>query len=1194
MSVCPTDNQLIALLDNSLGGPELSVILIHMKFCPHCKDRLDALGRARAGGSTVDSASRGRSVADAQAGAIVDETTDEQSVTASPGAAGSSANIRTADVDRQIQELVGFLFDGGDDPGAAGAVRQIDGPIPSTLQDNSNNGRGTNGWPAVPGYEITDRLGEGGMGVVFGARQLKLNRRVALKMIRGGGQARRDDLIRFQIEAEAVARLRHPNILQIFDFGEVAGMPFVSLELLEGGSLGERLAGEPQSARASAELVTTLASAIDAAHRAGIVHRDLKPSNVLFTADGVPKITDFGLAKRIDAEDHPTESGQIMGSPSYMAPEQTWGHSSEIGPAADVYALGAILYEMLTGRPPFKAETAFETIRQVCDDDPVRPRQLVPRVARDLETICLKCLHKSPARRYPSAQALGDDLGRYLRGEPIKARPIPFWERGTKWARRNPLRAVASLAVLVLVGAAISALEIDRQATLSHQITALNLLPQADAARSRDELEAAQLKLSAFLPLIANKAQLKSLAEKVVDRQARIAHQLDELKSEEQKQEHARAERDRLHRFRGLRNEAQLHAARAMVVDPDELQSLVRSTAQAALKVYSADPEAPATSWKIADPLSKELDPNEHAFVIEACHDLLLVMAEASEPAQGLKILDRAADLGSGKTTAYHLLRASLCQKSNDKIGQAAEEKEVRKLKAVTAFDHVLIGRERFARAEAAGQGELGMAEMHEAVRSAQAALRIDPDQLGARLLLAVIHFHSQQFSEARASLDACIRTAPDLLGLYLFRALVSGAEGASAMVAANESPKRAAMWRLKAADSIAAAEGDYRRALELKPGPYLRYALLVDRGGMFLQTGRLEEAAADLEAAIALDPKPYHAYAVLAQVREHQGKLDDASRALASAIERRPDRPELYRARALLLVHPYGKGDAYAKSQKVEVLDRAIHDLQQAIRLEPADSKQTADDHAERGRLLFAAGRTAEALADYEAALRIVPDNLKALRLRALALLEEQRYDELLAACDKFLERGRPSVDLLEIRGQARLAREDFAGAIADYTLALSLEPGSAALRNHRGWAYLFSDAFRLALADFDEALRIDPELGQAFSGRGLARASLGLWRDAVADADTAVRLASGAQRQRAYFNAARVHAMSLKHAAEEVSRVGEPALSLYRRHRKLASDLLLQSAQELAPEKQATFWHDVVASDPVLRPFRPTDNRP
>ncbi len=302
--------------------------------------------------------------------------------------------------------------------------------------------------PAIPGYELLDKLGEGGMGVVYLARQTGLNRRVAVKMIRGGSQARPDHFARFRVEAEAVAQLRHPNIIQIHEIGEVDGLPFVSLELLEGGSLADRLVGTPQPARQTAELLLTLASAIQVAHDVGIVHRDLKPSNVLFTVDGTPIITDFGQAKLIDSDSRQTETGQIMGSPSYMAPEQARGHTRDIGPAADVYALGAILYEMLTGRPPFKGETPMETVRQVIDDEVVPPARLVPRVDRDLETICLKCLSKEPPRRYASASELAGDLDRHRKGESIHARRVSPVERGAKWARRRP--AAAALLALGL------------------------------------------------------------------------------------------------------------------------------------------------------------------------------------------------------------------------------------------------------------------------------------------------------------------------------------------------------------------------------------------------------------------------------------------------------------------------------------------------------------------------------------------------------------------------------------------------------------------------------------------------------------------------------------------------------------------------------------------------------------------------
>ncbi len=266
--------------------------------------------------------------------------------------------------------------------------------------------------PQVPGYEILEELGRGGMGVVYKARQLRLNRLVALKMILAGEYAETDAVERFLSEAEIVARLRHPNIVQIHAIGDSDGRPYVELEYVEGGSLGLRLDGTPWPPRAAARLVESLASALAEAHRMGIVHRDLKPANILMTDDGTPKITDFGLAKADDKDLGLTKTNSILGSPSYMAPEQAEGGAKNVGPAADIYALGANLYELLTGRPPFVGPTILATLELVKNAEPVPPSYLQPGVSADLETICLKCLRKEPQRRYESADALAEDLGR--------------------------------------------------------------------------------------------------------------------------------------------------------------------------------------------------------------------------------------------------------------------------------------------------------------------------------------------------------------------------------------------------------------------------------------------------------------------------------------------------------------------------------------------------------------------------------------------------------------------------------------------------------------------------------------------------------------------------------------------------------------------------------------------------------------
>src|SRR5262245_10368560 len=304
--------------------------------------------------------------------------------------------------------------------------------------------------PAVPGYEILAELGRGGMGIVYQARQCSLKRPVALKMILAGFHADSAARTRFSTEAEAIARLQHPNIVQIHELGEHEGGAFLSLEFVEGGNLLQKTAGIAQPERFAAGLVETLARAVHYTHERGIVHRDLKPTNVLLAADGTPKITDFGVAKFLDADAGATRTETLLGTPNYMAPEQAAGDSKKVGAAADVYSLGAILYELLTGRPPFRGATPLSTLEQVRTQDPVPPRRF-RSLSLDLETICLKCLEKQPAKRYSSAQDLADDLRCVLDGRPIQARPIRIWQHLWRSARRHPVAVAWSLGAAALL-----------------------------------------------------------------------------------------------------------------------------------------------------------------------------------------------------------------------------------------------------------------------------------------------------------------------------------------------------------------------------------------------------------------------------------------------------------------------------------------------------------------------------------------------------------------------------------------------------------------------------------------------------------------------------------------------------------------------------------------------------------------------
>jgi eukaryotic-like serine/threonine-protein kinase len=480
MFLCPTDERLTGLLEDALSRREGDALARHVERCNSCQARLRRLT----------------------------ETPDlEAWRRAEQPARGSRTEERLM---RRLKRS--RLWLPADDQSTAAMP-----PSHSPQLVDRNSAPVPCDGPSVPGYEILRELGRGGMGVVYKARQLDLDRIVALKTVLTGIHTGPKNLSRFRAEAATIARLQHPNIVQIYDVGEAAGRPYFVLEFVAGGSLAQHLQGTPHPTRPAAQLVLTLARAVHAAHVHGVIHRDLKPANILLwdeqegaggeprdlsppasrLASLVPKITDFGVAKCAGRDGEapelrdPTLTGELLGTPSYMAPEQAMVPRRPIGPAADIYALGAILYELLTGRPPFTGETPLATVVHVLHNEPVSVTSLQPSVPRDLETICLKCLRKEPRKRYGSALELAQDLQRLLRDEPIRARPAKAPERLWRWMHRHPapaglLAAGMLVPVMALITLSLLSTRLVRSIALESAAQQAELLEEANKEYSRN------------------------------------------------------------------------------------------------------------------------------------------------------------------------------------------------------------------------------------------------------------------------------------------------------------------------------------------------------------------------------------------------------------------------------------------------------------------------------------------------------------------------------------------------------------------------------------------------------------------------------------------------------------------------------------------------------------------------------------
>jgi tetratricopeptide (TPR) repeat protein len=919
--------------------------------------------------------------------------------------------------------------------------------------------------------------------------------------------------------------------------------------------------------------VETLARTMEVAHQRGIVHRDLKPANILLANLGsqsslvrnrdsdsfslptdhwcrttVPKIADFGLAKRVGDDSSQTQSGTILGTPSYMAPEQAEGRNREIGPAVDIYSLGAILYELLVGRPPFKAGNPIDTVRQVIEQEPVPPRQLEPRVPHDLETICLKCLEKDPARRFASAAELADDLRRFVEGDPIHARPTPGWERAWKWGKRRPaIVALVGVTTLALLGMVLFiiwhnvslrsqldvALAEERRArqreldAVEEQRLSLvqqegrKLFDSARVAMAASDWSNARLHLEKALTTIGSEARVEDVREPAQEL-------LKQVEQELRVEADRRASQARLQKFASLRDEAQFLGTLYTGMDLAANLEAARTSVHQALAVYDVSAQEEARPR-----LDAYLNNSQKAEILGDCYQLLLILAETeAQSASGRKptemepylrkalgCLEQARRLGA-PSRAFHLRRARYLNMLGDRAEARQAEKAAQGAALDQVLDHFLMADELYRREE-----------FGEAIKEFDQVLERKPGHFWAQYLNAICLLRQGRPAEARTLLSSCLAQRSDFVWLYLLRGFAQ---------------EELLAW--------GAADSDFQKASQLPLDDNARYVLAVNRGVLRVRQERFEDAIVELRSAIERKPNAYQAYVNLAQAYRRLDKRDLALEQLQRAIQLEPGLAHLYRLRARL--HLERNEPALA-----------LTDFDQAIERENSNSPYRVDDHVERGRLLLSGGKLAEALSSFDAALVLRKDHSLGQRLRAETLFRLGRFEEVIQAFDRYLEVGKPLESVYRGRALARAELGQYPGAIDDFTKALELHPTSA-VQAYRGWTHLVVDAPKLALRDFELAIELDPQNGDAYNGRGFARARLGRHREAIQDAAEALR--HGPPSPRLLYNAARIYAQN-------------PGP-----YRQRAVELLQQALSLVPTDQRRSFWSKQVRTDAVLAALR------